>query len=98
MDLLTVVSIVFIAVMIGSLLNFLSSQSAPKSKKIRMLRLFQKVGLLCVALSIIAVYVMLYSISYHDHAMLTAIVLLPLGFILTGWSYYSESKIEVKGF
>src|SRR5690349_19620848 len=98
MDLLTVVSIVVIAVMLGSILDFLSSQPAPKSKKIRMLRLFQKIGLLCVVLSIIAVYVMLYSFSYHDHAMLTAIVLLPLGFILTGWSYYSESKIDIKGF
>lgn len=94
MDFLTVVSIVFIAVMIGSLLDFLSSQSAPKSNKQRMLRLFQKIGLLCVALAFIAVYVMLYSITYHDHAMLTAMVLLPLGFILTGWSYHSESKIE----
>lgn len=94
MDFLTVVSIVVIAVMIGSLLDFLSSQSAPKNKKHRMLRLFQKIGLLCVALSFIAVCVMVYSIAYHDHAMLTAMVLFPLGFILTGWYYYSESKIE----
>lgn len=94
MDILTVVSLVFIAGMIGSLLNFLSSQSTPRSKKHRMLRIFQKIGLLCVVLSFIAVYVMVYSSTYHDHALLTAIFLMPLGFILLGWSYYSESKVE----
>lgn len=94
MDILTVVSLVVMAGMIGSLLNFLSSQSTPRSKKHRMLRIFQKIGLLCVALSFIAVYVMLHSFTYHNHAMLTAMFLLPLGFILIGWSYYSESKIE----
>lgn len=94
MDILTVVSLVVIAGMIGSLLNFLSSQSTPKNNKHRMLLIFQKIGLLCVALSFIAVYVMLHSFSYHDNAMLTAMILLPLGFILVGWSSYFESKIE----
>lgn len=96
MDVLSIVSIVVITVMIGNLLVFLSSQDAPKGKVQRLLRVLQKIGLLCFFLSIISIGVMLYSISYHDHAMLTGMILLPLGILLTGFSCYFESKMENK--